>query len=342
MRRVVGIVVSYLVGLGVATWWITATWGDTAYAKGQDLYPHRVLAGWLAKWEGEHLDVVWLGDSTLMELTMPSYPSVIQRKDLNPLRMRSANLCTPGFDFFGYYTLIGPVLDLRPRVVVLVAHLRLFDPGGTNRGFTDLAGLIPGDELPRAVTLPIAARGLTAPRLLLARLIDTDWGVWTFLVAEGLRNDFQEAGFWSALGTSKRPRLGPAMAGIAGRYAAALTPGHPLVRFAGETVRMATARGVPALVVVTPIPWEWLTARGTYDPAAVAAHVEVLRRVVEANGGTLLDLHDALTKPEFRDLGGHFSAQGADKMAALVWPALQPLLLRSAGLSAPAASRGTP
>jgi len=341
VRRVATIGVSYLVALGLAAWWITATWGDAAYAKGQGLYPHRVLADWLDKAEREHPDVVWLGDSTLMELTTPSYPSVIQRKDLNPLRMRSANLCAAGFDFFGYYTLIGRVLDLRPRVVVLVAHLRLFDPGGTNRGFSDLAGLIPGDELPRAVTLPIAARGLTVPRLLLARLIGTDWGVWTFLLAEGVRNDFQEAAFWSALGTGMRPRLGPAMAGIAGRYAAALTPGHPLVRFAGETVRMATARGVPALVVVTPIPWEWLTTRGAYDPAAVAAHVDVLRRAVEANGGTLLDLHDALTKTEFRDLGGHFSAQGADRMAALVWPALQPLLLRGTGLSAPGARRGT-
>jgi len=327
VRRVATIATTFGVALGIVTWLVATSWGEAAVAKGRELYPHRAIIEVIDKAARRRPAVVWIGDSTLMDLTSQGYPWILHDKHLAPLGAWSANLYAKGFDVFGYFTVMERVLDLGPQVVVLIAHLRLFAPAGGTRGFSDLAALLPAGELPRALTLPIAVRGLTAPRLLLVRLLATPWGERTFLMAEGARSNFQEAGFWSILGPTTvrgtRPRI---LFDIANAYTAPVTPGHPLLPFLGEAVRMATARGVRTLVVVTPIPWEWLNTRHRYDPAAVERSVGVLRRAVESNGGTLLDLHQALTTAELPDVGGHFNPAGREKMAALVWPAIARLL----------------
>src|SRR5262249_23499733 len=121
-------------------------------------------------------------------------------------------------------------------------------------------------------------------------------------------------------------------------YNPGLTPGHPQVRFAGAAVRMATERGVRALVVLTPMPWESLQSRGTYDRPRVQEQIDVLAREVEANGGVMLDLHEAMTQDGFRDTGGHFNVSGTSRMEALVWPALAALLKASERVPTPPAS----
>jgi hypothetical protein len=85
---------------------------------------------------------------------------------------------------------------------------------------------------------------------------------------------------------------------------------------------MATAHGVRAVVVVTPIPWQWLATSGAYEPARFARRIDALRDVVEANGGRLVDLHRALVQDEFRDLSGHFNQAGSTRLATLVQPTL--------------------
>lgn len=323
------IVLVFLAALGGAAWVLVVRYGDVALARGHALYPHRAL---LERIDSAAADappaVVWLGDSTLMDIPgVPSLPLVIDRTHLWPANLSSLNLYAPGLDLFAYYGFMGRVLELRPRVVVLVANLRIFLPGGGARGFTDLAGLVPPAELPAALALPLGARGLSIPRLLLARLLARPWGESSFFFAEGVRRLFQDAAFWSALGSDQPPRrwFGGLHTTLVS-YNLPISKRHPLVRFAGAAVRMAEQRGVETLVVVTPVPYQWLTAAGGYDRRAFALRIDALRRAVEANGGTLIDRHRALPYHEFRDQSGHFTASGTEQVAAVVWPTLSALL----------------
>src|SRR5262249_47183963 len=153
------------------------------------------------------------------------------------------------------------------------------------------------------------------PRLLLARALRTDVGISSFLAIEGIRRDFQDAAFWTSLGPPRdvRPPWAPVP------YQPDLTASHPQVRFGAAAVGMARERGVRVLVVVTPMPWEWLAWKERYDAPAIQAQIDVLRREIEARDGQLLDLHEAMTQDGFRDIGGHFNDVGTDRMEALVW-----------------------
>jgi hypothetical protein len=322
VRRVATTLAVLVATLAVVVYVVSLQFGDTAVAAGRTLYGHRILLELLEKArQGPRPSIAWLGDSTIMDVPgQQSYPTVVYRKELVPRRLSSVKFAMPGLDLFADYALMGEVLDLHPNVVVLIADLRACPRVGGVPGFSDLAALIPEDELPRAAVLPIAARGLTIPRLLLARALRTDLGAWTFLASEGIRRQFQDAPFWASWGPGSDRAFLLAHRLVA--YDPGLTPRHPQVRFAGAAVRMASERGVRALVLVTPMPWEFLQSQGRYDRPSVQAQIDVLGREIEANGGVLLDLHEAMTGDGFRDRGGHFNESGTDRMEALVWPAL--------------------
>jgi hypothetical protein len=324
--RVTAIVVVYLAVLALAAWMLAVEFGADALATGQALYPHRAAIQLLIPQPGIPApDLLWLGDSTLMNVKgIASYPSLL-RGQLKRAGVRSGGFGLAGLDFFAYYLLAGPALDLHPKLLVIVANLRIFGPHGGPRGFGDLAAELPSEELPRALLLPLGARDLTIPRFLLARLLGTEWGERTFLVAEGLRSSFQQASTWIVLGQKDSPqfhRFRFVVERTSRAYDEPLSSTHPLVRFAGATVRMATDRGVRTLVVVSPIPWEWLEKLGRYDRARYERRIDALRATVEANGGRLIDLHRALGDKEFRDFSGHFNAAGAVHMGLLVMPAI--------------------
>lgn len=340
MRRLILIAVTYLIGVAALGTAALHVWGDAAEESGRALYPHRQLLGHLERSStAPPPTVAWLGDSTIYG---PSYPDIIGRTRLGPTKP-TLKVAFMGLDFWALYQLLGPVMERRPRVVVLVANMRVMRlPSGT-RGFGDLAASLPLDELPRTLALPYSFRGMTAPRLLLARSLSTPWGEQTFYVAEGLRRDFQGAAFWEALGPKERPRTQEelffegliASGKMADAYDAPLGQNTPLVRFCRAAVRFARARGAQVLVVVSPMPTQNLARVGRYDPARIAGRIAMLRREVESAGGRLLDLHDALPMELFRDGSGHFTPTGHERMATLVWPQIGLSLLVSQFPTAP-------
>jgi hypothetical protein len=330
MSRIVHILVAFLTPLAVVATTLVVVKGTPSARIGLALYGHREVLRQAARAEsGPSAAVAWLGDSTVMETaTIPSYPTMIDEEKLRPLGLRSIHFAETGFDFYAYHSLVDDALDLGPRVVVLIANLRVCIPEGGARGFNDLTGELPLGRLPRMLTLPYSFRGMTAPRLVLVRLLRPAWGEEGFLIAEGARSLFQEQPFWSRLGPTE-PRVltkweifRKGRDRVLGDYRYPVRPGHPLIRFAAATVADAVARGARVLVVITPAPVDRLKALGWYDADDFARRAAVIRAAVEGAGGTLLDLHDALPTELFRDPGGHFTKEGAARMDELVWPAL--------------------
>lgn len=324
MRRIVVIVLTFVCGLTAVGTWLTSSWGAEAVESGRTLYPYRLLLEQIATWPPG--DVVWLGDSTLLDR---AYPDIIERRVGAAVPMRK--LTSVGLDFWAMYQLLGDVMErLHPRVVVMVANLRLMRGGGTTRTFNDLAQSLPLDELPRTLLEPYSFRGMTAPRLLLARLLGSPWWEQTFFVAEGIRRNVQTAEAWQFLGPEEKRRtfdgakanLARGAQRMAESYDQPLGYNTPLVRFCGAAVRYARTHGAQVLVVVSPIPTVHLAESGHYDPARTADRIDVLRTEVEAAGGRLLDLHAALPPELFRDHSGHFTPTGQDRMAGMVMPYL--------------------
>ncbi len=327
MRRVVTIVAVFLAILGVS-WWQLALWlGDDAVAVGRTLYPYRRLVAPLTEPDRARADIVWLGDSTIMSTddAAPPYPVLLDRRATRPAGYSSTVVAAPGLDFYAYYALMGPALATRPRLVVMVANLRLFNPAGF-RSFNDLVGFVPVAELPRLMTLPYAARGMTAPSLVLAQLAGTERGFTALLLAEGLRRRAADAEWWATLGP-ERPE-GPGWStddrrtrGLAAKvreYARPIGPHHPLVRFAGAAVAMATRHGTRVLVVVSPMPLDVLREQQVFDDRRIASGIAALREAVTATGGTLVDFHGALPKDAFADVEGHMTSDGMERMSALL------------------------
>ncbi len=346
MRRVVWIGLTFVLAL-VATGVIAVRrFGDGALHAGRDLYRHRIMlegATWPRMDDGPLL--VWMGDSTILDDKGPSYPQLIDERLLRTDHVASRVVANVGLDFYHYYFLMGRVLALRPDVVVLVAHLRVFnlrrfELAGNTQKFDDLASMIPASELWRALGLPLDARGISAPGLLLMRLFRGEGGERALYLFEGLRFMFQEADFWPALPVDDSPRMTwqrgmQSLALTLKSYDVPLGRRQPVVRMMGATVRMAAAAGVRTLVVGSPIPCGAMGLRGWYDPADYVQRFAVLRAVVEENGGTFVDLHEALAREEFIDGAGHYNAAGAQHLADLVEPVVR-AELHAAALRRPA------
>jgi hypothetical protein len=333
--RVLVILSTVVASLGIALWALAAFGSPTATKAGRSLYPHR---GAMAMLEDAarrpQPAVVWLGDSTLAGKPFVSYPELIQRDELRSRGLRSTVVGVQGLDTYAFHSLTWEALALRPRVVVLIANFRAFPTAGvTTRTFDDLTAFVPTRALPGLLTLPYHFRGMTAPRLFLTRTLRYDWACDWFFWVQGSRDELQRAAAWTILGPEE-PTLASnaAVSWVLGwqktaeAYDHPITSGHPLVRFLAASVAEITAAGAAALVVVTPIPHAVLAEAGHYDPRVFAARVGVLRAAVDREGGTLLDLHDALEQSLFRDRSGHFSVEGTERMRQLVWPIVWHLL----------------
>jgi hypothetical protein len=271
-------------------------------------------------------DVLWLGDSTIMSIgSRRSYARLFGERVLARRERRSAIIAVPGLDFFGYYALMGPALATKPRVVVMIANLRLLDPRGMRpRG--DLVSFVPAKELPRLLTLPYASRSMTAPGLLLARLLRFGPLATTTFLFEGARRTTADAEWWAMLGPelpssddwSYEERHHREMVGHLREYAREIGPGHPTMRFAAAAVEMAVREGTRVVVIVTPVPFDALRANGLLDRERMAASISTIRGVVSAAGGILVDLHAALRGDELRDADAHFTQPGVEHMVQLV------------------------
>jgi hypothetical protein len=219
-------------------------------------------------------------------------------------------------------------------VLVLVAHLRLFsdprdDYARTRTTRNDLWSLVPASELPHALTLPIAARGATIPRMLLSRLLRYEWAEQALYTADGAQALVSEADVpWLAQAYAGATannflmmRLGLSASDVP------VTARHPTVQMMAATVRLARAAGVHVIVVGTPIPYESMRKTTGYDPAVYESRFATIGAAVEQAGGVFVDLHEALSMEYFEDTVGHFNATGAQILAER----LRPILTREVG-----------
>jgi hypothetical protein len=279
---------------------------------------------------------VWVGASTIMPVEhFPSYVPMVQEQVRAPAHGPAMSVEGPGLDFYAYWSLAGRIAAVRPKLAVLIANLRNFGPDRRDGPrFNDVTGEIDLADLPRTLTLPYYIRGMTAPGLLLARALRTELGEDVFLNFEGTRRSVQDGAVWDVLGPTTPPQT---TLEVAARVAVLINRIHagfdnpiardsPMVQFAGATVSRLARDGITVLVVVTPFSWETAGPK-YYDQARFAARIEILREVVEENGGYLIDLHHALAARYFRDKDCHFTADGAAEMAKLLTPEIRRLLI---------------
>jgi hypothetical protein len=330
-----GFMLGLAVAVGMAAW---LAW-EPASAVGVERYQHRALLPiWFRPRDRTGPLVVWVGDSTIAPIARRSYPHLLA-PELARRGVESRVVASLGLDFFDFYLLMGRVLDLAPDVVVMVAHLRLFDAGtvdveaqqaGWRSTFNDFASEVPIAELPRLATLPLAARGLSIPRVLLAHLLHVEGAEDWLRFVDGLHAIVSRERHWGrAPGETKVQPKGDIRSWLrrdARSYVVDIGPRHPTVRMMRATVEMVRRRGARALVIGSPIPLAGIQNALGIRPEEFQPRFAVLREAVEQAGGEFLDLHDALPQAEFADAVGHFNDVGAAHMTRLVRPALERLL----------------
>lgn len=329
MRRVLVIAITFLVGLaavaGVAVTW----WGAAALERGARAYRYREsLLGRIERASKAPRPVFWVGDSTIMAMKRASYPQLLQPR-LAAAGASGVVVAAPAFDAFSYYYLMGPIVAAEPDLIVLVARLSAFRSRDW-AGFTynDLASMIPLEELPRTLLLPLSERSTNAGRVLLAQLLRRDWALQGLWFVTGVREVWEQAPFWQRLGPPNPPPVFDPSVLTAGLrlFEVRLTPRNPQLRVLAAAVRMATRRGRRVLVIGAPIPTALLAQFRGHDPAVWPPRFAVLRAAVEEAGGVFADLHDALGSAEFADFGGHYNEQGAARLAELVGPVVEEAL----------------
>lgn len=280
--------------------------------------------------EGDPPRVVWIGDSTMVEgIEVESYAGLaaqgLEKTDGIPAR-EHALIALVGLDFFHYYCMLGRVLELEPKLIVVVAHLRMFK--GQGGDFMELCSFIPGGEIPRALTLPFQEKGVGPLELLGFQLLDLPGVEKAFLAYEGTQRLIQDRDptgllvrsptYFERLGLSARMTEDEYLS----LYDVELTRDEPTVEMMVAALEMARERGVEVLVIASPIPYEKLEALGVYRPESI----DLLRQIVEENGGRFLDAHRALTSDLYRDDAGHYTAEGASRLAGSVAPAVGEML----------------
>jgi hypothetical protein len=336
VRRIVIGCTTLVLALGAALGVALVLAGRGALETGEALYHHRhALSQMVRPVSGERPLVAWLGDSTIVSVGQDTYPRLVgEALAGDGAAGEQRVIATPGLNPFDYYFVMGPVLRGTPDLVVLVAHLRMFGGNPGTRTFTDLASMIPASELPTAVMLPLPEKGISVPRLFLLRTLRLAPIERAVYLLEGLRSRFQDAAWWDVLGprtvvwdvTTAMRALPETVPNMLRAYDVPVGPRHAMVRMMGATVRMAARRGVPVLVVGSPIPYEHLREAGLYDPEVYARRFAAMRDVVEAAGGEFLDLHESLPAGEFRDNGGHYTEAGTRRLATLIEPVVRRLL----------------
>jgi hypothetical protein len=316
VRRLVVLLVGYLATVAAATTGAVVGWGAAAVKAGRESYYYRPYFAGPVEPAPPHRDrVAWLGDSTIMDPN--AYP---MRAAALVEGMQAVLIALPGLDALAFYCGMQHTLDrLHPKAIAMVAHL-----GNIHRGFgapvDDLVSELPLTELPTATLLPLHEFGLTVPKVLLFRIARWQWGEELLFFLDGIHRVVQDASWWDWAGPSKLPplsdNLAELMAEVNQLFATPFGAGTAKVQILSAAVRLATRRGVPALVVVAPFPVSAARHAGLYDDAVFAGRIAALRRVIENAGGTLVDLHDAVGPDGFRDAVGHLNEHGHELVAS--------------------------
>ena len=327
MGRILGILGSFVACSSLLWWGVNATYGAAALERGEKLYYYRAIFDRLFNPEAprpERSRLLWLGDSTIIQISQKSYPQLLRPRVAETLGADTLVVADFGFDPYSYYFVTGRLLEAAdPTVVAIVAHLIGFNPKKNHPEFryNDLSSYLLPAQLPRTFLLPLGERQLSPARVVIAQALGLPGSEAVFYTAEGLRLLYEQSPAWAALGPRQLEFVyDPREWDTLRNYQTALAPTHSAVQMLEATVRTVTESGRVALVVVSPIPLEAMRMRPWYDEAAVERSVGVLRSVVENAGGMVADLHRLLPQDEFKDFGGHYKPLGATHTSEAVWP----------------------
>jgi len=335
--RVFGIVGSFLACTVLFVWSVNVTIGPAALERGKKLYYYRdffdrVLARTPTLRERSLL--LWLGDSTIIRLSRPSYPQLLIPRVRANAGTETLVVAYYGFDPFAYYFVVGGLVEaVDPSVVAIVAHLRAF--GSSNEDtrqfrYNDLSSYVPPALWPGTFLLPLADTELSPARVLLAQALRFAGPENAFYVGEGMRDLYDQSPWWAMLGPRALPFVyDPRDWDVLKGYELTLSRKQPAVEMLEATVRVVTEAGRVALVVASPAPVEAMSTRPTYDAAAIQRSIDVLRAATEDAGGMFADLHRLLPQSEFKDYGGHYMPLGAQHTSEAVWPFVQEALRRA-------------
>ncbi len=330
MKRLLTIAGSMGVGLVAVVVACGLVFGGKATSAGKSAYQIR---RWVerprVRLHPERPLVAWLGDSTTVgRRRSPPYPQMIEQELTSSLPIETFNYSQVGLNAYLYYMMLGPVLDQEPEAIFMLANPRLMLPEGAGRRILQMASMIPRAELPRALTLPWHARSVTIPRLLLARTISWPGVEQGLYFVEGVRTRFRDALKQTPPKRSEEDAVALINSALLA-YDRPILENSPTVRMLGATVAMSVRHGVPTTVVITPMPIAVLRERGLYGPRFLE-RVAVLKRVVEAAGGHVVDLHAAVPPEEFVDKAGHYSPAGVSRMTKILAPIVRAQVERSA------------
>ena len=260
--------------------------------------------------------VVWMGDSTMIGIKLATYPPLVGRMLPD---VPWGKVAFFGSDFFTFYPIVGELLEHhRPALLVLVAHLRFFrqpsaDTARVVATRNDLLSFVPTSELTTAMRLPLDTRGMTIPRLLLARLLRYELVEHAMYLADGARALVAEAELsWLGPTRPAHAMTGKRAIDLAlGGSDVPITVDQPTVRMMAETVRLARRHDVRVLVIGYPVP----PATTGYDHTVYANRFAILRDIVAGAGGVFVDLHEALPNEMFQDAIGHLTREGHQRIA---------------------------
>jgi hypothetical protein len=269
----------------------------------------------------------FLGDSTVLPSRIPTYPYRLGRQLAGHVDVRTTALI--GASLWESYFLTGPAADADPTVVALVVNLRTLPSDADRPDYQDLAALIPAEELPRAMTLPLHEIGMSLPRLLLLRGLRSERVREVVQAAGGLRTQLGRA---HPVWIVPEPVLD--LAGERGRARAFREYDAPVRAHQGTLRAMQAALGllerreIASLVVISPIPIDALHEAGLAAPETMARRIARIRSLAEARGAVVVDLHDLLLPEGFIDHAGHFSKEGSRAVARALRRPLVELLER--------------
>jgi hypothetical protein len=323
VSRTLGVVAGFAATLGTATIvWLGPLW-NASVEQGREKYGRRfAILNQLTRKNSEIPLIAWLGDSTMLRgiSEIPPYPDLIRRELRGSQPFTNVIVAIPAQDAYHHYSLLGAVLELKPKAVFILANLRLFGaPRVTN--FLDLASWIPPAELGRALWLPWHERSITIPRLVMAQALRHETAEKVFFAAEGLRELFQNE-VLPLLSRAGRPSTREeGIARTLREYTEELDGRHPVLRMIVAAVEMATRRGVRAVVVIPPMPLQAVERAGI--AAAPSEQAAALRRAVEPAGGELVALYDLLGAEGFRDEIDHLTMFGTRQVANALTPVVK-------------------
>lgn len=307
--------------------------------------------------------VALIGDSMLgSEGDIPSLADMVPAR-LNASKPKKSRvsvhpLVVYGWTMIGEYCAADEIIAAKPELVVLELNLRALQPFPlAAAGFPELGGLIRGPRLLEAALLPLSDAGITLDRLLFHRLLvkydlEDPW-LALFDRQARLLNSRDVLERWiekkthvetvdlrkfSSVEEVFRRQLAPGghrsqrwhVEATFGAVLGGMERPNARLEVLGALLDHLRRAGVPVLVWASPVNVEYMRSLGL-SMSGLDRSMVTIRRTVEQNGATFLDLHALLRDEAFRDLGDHYTLEGevngaehvAEPLAEAIQSALQ-------------------